>query len=298
MSPIEPITRKTRLGLVGLGIMGAPIALRLREAGYRLTVWNLEPERYDLVRDGGAEWADSPAGVWADSDVVLTCILGDDALESVCFGPSGFATARDGARLLVDLSTSSPEATLRLAPRLAERAGAAWIDAPMSGGPQPARSGDLTLMVGADEADFEAAGALFSDIGANVTRMGPLGAGQKAKILNQAIVGVGYVMAAELLALARKAEIDPELLRNCLKGGLADSAILQRIFAQMIAEDFDPPRSYARQIDKDLKSVSRFVAALGLDLPLIEKSVERYHRYVAQGNEMADGASVSRLYQK
>jgi 3-hydroxyisobutyrate dehydrogenase len=293
----ESISRTPRLGLVGLGIMGAPIARRLREHGYDLTVWNLEPEYFDRVKDSGAEWAESPAAVWAASDIVLVCVLGDDAIESVCFGEFGFARARQGAEILIDLSTTSPEATTRLAERLRVENGSRWVDAPISGGPKPARDGELTVMAGGDDDAFGKAEPVLRDIGQNVTHMGALGSGQKTKILNQAIVGVNYILMAEMLATCRAAGIDPDLLPVCLKGGLADSAILQRIFTQMSAEDFDPPRSYVRQVNKDLKSVTHFVRDLGLHLPLIDVAVHQYHRYADAGNDMEDGASVSRLYQ-
>lgn len=289
---------KPRLGLVGLGIMGAPIAQNLRDNGYELTVWNLEPDRFDVVRKSGAVWADSPAEVWAASDIVLVCVLGDDAIESVCFGKNGFASAGEGATLLVDLSTTSPAATQKLSEKLADELGADWLDAPMSGGPQPAREGELALMVGGANRTFEAARPVLDVIGGNINHIGELGAGQKAKIFNQAIVGVNYILMAELLAMTKAAGVDPDLLPVVLKGGLADSAILQRIYTQMAASDFDPPRSYARQVNKDLKSVSGFVGDLGLDLPVIELAVKRYGEFVADGNEMADGASVSRLYEK
>lgn len=289
---------KPRLGLVGLGIMGAPIAQRLREQGYELTVWNREPDYFDRVKDSGAKWAKSAADVWKASDVVLVCVLGDDAIESVCFGDTGFARAGQGASLLVDLSTTSPEATLDLAERLARDLRAQWLDAPISGGPKPARDGELTIMAGGDEDVFRKAKGLLDALGHNVTHMGALGTGQKTKILNQAIVGANYILMAEILATCRAAGIDPDLLPVCLKGGLADSAILQRIYTQMSAEDFDPPRSYVRQVNKDLKSVAHFVDDLGLDLPLIDIAVRQYRRYAEAGNEMEDGASVSRLYQK
>ena len=294
----ETTSKKPRLGMVGLGIMGAPIAQRMREQGYDLTVWNLEPEYFDRVKDSGAEWANSPAEVWKASDIVLVCVLGDDAIESVCFGQSGFTAAGRGADILVDLSTTSPEATLKLASRLEKETGAQWLDAPMSGGPGPARDGELTVMAGGSEAAFRKAETLLRKIGQNVTRMGDLGSGQKTKILNQAIVGANYILMVEILATCRAAGIDADLLPVCLKGGLADSAILQRIYTQMSAEDFDPPRSYARQVNKDLKSVTHFVDDLGLNLPLIDVAVRQYRLYAEAGNEMEDGASVSRLYQR
>jgi 3-hydroxyisobutyrate dehydrogenase len=115
-------------------------------------------------------------------------------------------------------------------------------------------------------------------------------------VLNQAIVGCGYVLMAELLTFARRLSVDPSLLPRALAGGLADSVILQRVLPQMIAEDFDPPRSYARQVDKDLRAVVECVAAVGLDLPLIAQAARRYAAFVEAGNAMADGVSISRLY--
>lgn len=287
--------KSTRIGLVGLGIMGTPLAQRYLQEGMKLTVWNLEPERYELVRDHGAVWAESPADVWAASDVTFVCVLGDDAIESVCLGDHGFAST-EGSSLLVDYSTTSPEATSRIAPRLKEATGAGWIDAPMSGGPQAAFDGDLTLMIGGDEATCQSAMPLLSMVAGNVTRMGGLGAGQMTKILNQAIVGVNYVLMAELLATAKAAGIDPQLLPGCLKGGMADSTILQRIYTQMAAADFDPPRSYARQLNKDLKSVEKFVEGLGLSLPVVASAIEKYRAFTEAGNEMEDGASISKFY--
>jgi 3-hydroxyisobutyrate dehydrogenase len=276
--------------------MGAPIARRLREQGYELTVWNLEPEYFDRVKSSGAKWASTPAEVWRASDIVLVCVLGDDAIESVCFGEIGFARAETGAEVLVDLSTTSPEATIRLAKRLKDEKDSQWLDAPLSGGPKPAGDGELTIMVGGGASIYRKAEPVLRAIGQNVTHMGDLGSGQKTKILNQAIVGANYILMAEVLATCRAAGIDPNLLPVCLRGGLADSAILQRIYTQMSAEDFNPPRSYVRQVNKDLKSVSHFVEDLGLQLPLIDVAVHQYRRYAEAGNEMEDGASVSRLY--
>ncbi len=288
---------KPAIGIVGLGIMGAPVALNLASRGYKVTAWNLERENYGRVKDGGVDWAENPAELWGQCDIALVCVLGDDALEAVVLGEQGFAAGQGGAKLVIDLSTSSPSATIDIAGRFKDKTGADWLDAPMSGGPQPAREGNLALMVGGEEAVFKRTETLLRDIGSNVTYMGPLGSGQKTKVLNQAIVGVNYILMAELLATAKAAGIDPKLLPVCLKGGLADSSILQRIYTQMMNDDFDPPRSYARQVNKDLKSVHKFLGELELDMPMIELAVERYGEF-AKGNDMADSASVSRLYQK
>lgn len=285
--------RPFRLGLIGLGIMGAPMARRLRAKGWPLTVWNLEPERFEMVKLSGAAWAETPAAVRAASDVVMLCILGDAAIESVCLGADGLAS-QGGARMLVDFSTTSAETTRAVAGKL----GMDWLDAPMSGGPQAAEDGGLTIMAGGDAGLYERLRPILDDLGDNTTLMGPLGAGQMTKVINQAIVGANYVLMGEVLAMAEAAGIDAGKLAVCLRGGMADSTVLQRIFTQMQARDFDPPRSYARQLNKDLHAVEKVAARLKLDLPVLETAISQYDRYAAAGNEMEDGASVSRLYEK
>lgn len=289
----DPFGPDARIGLVGLGIMGVPIALRFAGAGHAVVAWNLEPERYAEVSGAGVAWAASPAAVRAASDIVFLCVLGDDAVEDCCLGRQGVATA-GGADVLVDLSTTSPAATRAIARQLA-RAGMDWVDAPMSGGPLAAADGTLTLMIGGEAAVCDAVMPLLGVIAGNVTRMGPVGARQKTKVLNQAIVGVNYVLMAELLAMARSGGIDPALLPGALAGGMADSTILQRILPQMAAADFDPPRGRARQLDKDLKAVRDHVGELGLDLPVLLAAIERYHAFAARA-PMADSAAISKSY--
>jgi len=282
-----------RLGFIGLGIMGAPMVRRLCSRGWELTVWNLEPERFEQVKDAGARWAESPAAVRAAADVVMLCILGDAAIESVCLGPNGLASST-GATMLVDFSTTSADTTRRVAAQL----GMEWLDAPMSGGPQAAEEGSLTVMAGGDAALYERLTPILGDLAGNATLMGPLGAGQMTKVINQAIVGTNYVLMGEVLAMAEAAGIDAGKLASCLRGGMADSTVLQRIFTQMQARDFDPPRSYARQLNKDLHAVGKVAADLGLTLPVLEAGIAQYDRYTTDGNDMKDGASVSRLYEK
>ena len=138
---------------------------------------------------------------------------------------------------------------------------------------------------------------LHVDKGDFVLLMGPSGAGQTTKMINQAIVGAGYVLMAEALMLAERAGIDAARLPQCLAGGHADSSLLQRLYPQMQARDFEPPRSYARQLLKDMKAVKAFAHDLGLDLEVVEKAAEQYAAFVEQGNEMSDSASVIRLYE-
>jgi 3-hydroxyisobutyrate dehydrogenase len=127
--------------------------------------------------------------------------------------------------------------------------------------------------------------------------MGPVGAGQTTKIINQAIVGTGFVLMAEALMLAEAAGIAAEHLPECLAGGFADSALLRRIYPQMHARAFEPPKGYARQLLKDMKAVKEFAHGLGLNLPLVEQATERYATHVDNGNAMRDSASIVSLYE-
>jgi 3-hydroxyisobutyrate dehydrogenase len=289
------MTQHPRIGFVGIGIMGAPMVRRLLAKGWQVSVWNLEPERYDQVP--GATVLDSPAAVRAASDIVIFCVLHGDAVEECCFGPHGLVQAKSGATLLIDTSTINPDRTLALAERLKHQTGMAWVDAPISGGPAAAGDGQLTIIMGGEPGDVAKASAVLTDLAANLTHIGALGAGQTAKIINQAIVGVGYVLMGEALALAEAAGIDAARLPAALGGGMADSTVLKRIYPQQQARDYDPPRGYARQLDKDLKNVMGFVKELGLDLPLVARAADRYHDFAA-GNEMMDSAAVARLYER
>ncbi|CAN5258049.1 NAD(P)-dependent oxidoreductase [soil metagenome] len=288
------MSAKARIGFVGLGVLGIAMAERLLKRGWPVSVWNRSPGRAELLAPHGGVPKQTPAEVAATSDVVMLCVLDGPAVEEVVFGPGGVAEAK-GARTLIDFSTIEPERTVTLAARLKTATGADWIDAPVSGGPPVALNGKLTIMLGGAPDAVARCRPALDDLAGNLTHLGPVGSGQTAKVLNQAIVGVSYVLMAELLALAATTDIDPALLPKALSGGLADSNVLQRIYPLMQAEDFSKPLGYARQLNKDLQALAAFASARGVDLPVIRKAVERYAEY-ARGNDMADSASVSRLY--
>jgi 3-hydroxyisobutyrate dehydrogenase len=288
---------RPRIGFLGIGIMGEAMVRRLLDLGFPVTVWNLEPARLDTVVPHGAVAAESPAAVAAASDIVMLCVLHTAAVERCIFAEDGVAAAGRGPSLVIDFSTADPNGTRQAAAKLKSLTGAGWIDAPVSGGPQLARIGGMTVMAGGSEADFAQAKPIIEQMAGNLTLMGPVGAGQTTKIINQAIVGTGYVVMAEALMLAEAAGIDAARLPQCLAGGHADSSLLQRLYPQMQQRAFEPPSSYARQLLKDLKAVSAFAQGLGLDLKVIEQGVQRYKDYVALGHEMSDSAAIVKLYE-
>ena len=294
------MAEKKMVGFIGIGLMGEAMVLRLLDKGWAVTAWNLTEDRYARIAPAGARIAPSPAAVAAASDIVLMCVLDAAAVENCCFGAGGqgLAAVPGAGKLLIDHSTINPSAARALGARLAQANGMRWIDAPVSGGPGAARDGSMTVMAGGAAEDVARVRPLMQDMAGNFTHLGALGAGQTAKLVNQAIVGTGYVLMAEALALAEAAGLDAAKLPECLAGGFADSAVLRKIYPQMAARAFEPPRSYARQLGKDLKNLHAFVDEQGCELPVIEAAIAQYTRYVAAGNEMKDSASVSLLYEQ
>jgi len=290
---------KPRLGFIGLGLMGTAMTRRLLEQGWQVTVWNLEPDRVPPLVAEGAVAAATPAAVTAASDIVILCVLHTDAVQDVVFGPQGVVEAGAAGKVLIDHSTIDPARTRAMATQLRDATGMRWIDAPVSGGPVASRAGTLTVMAGGAPEDVAVVKPVMADLAANFTLMGPVGAGQTAKMINQAIVGSGYVVMAEALRLAEEAGIAADQLPSCLAGGHADSTLLRQLYPQMQARAFDPPRSYARQLLKDLKAVQAFARELGLELPMLELAAGRYTEYVEErGQGMSDTASIVRLYER
>lgn len=290
--------RKPTLGFIGLGLMGTAMSLRLLEKGWAVNVWNLEPERMSPVVNAGAIAKASPAEVTRDSDIVLMCVLHTEAVEQCVFSRDGIAVTASAGKILVDHSTIDPARSRQFAERLHAETGMKWIDAPVSGGPNAARQGTLTVMAGSDAGSIAAVAAVMSDLAANFTHVGRSGAGQTAKVINQAIVGTTYVLMAEALMLAEATGIDAAKLPQCLAGGHADGTLLRQLYPRMQARAFDPPLAYARQLLKDMVAVQAEIGRFGLDLPLIERAVAQHRAYVAGGNEMADPASIVRLYER
>lgn len=287
-----------RIGFIGIGIMGEAMVRRLLDLGHRIVAWNLEPERLATVVPHGAVAAASPAEVAKACDIVMLCVLNAEAVERCVFAEDGIVAADSGPSLVIDFSTMDPEATRRAAAKLKDATGAGWVDAPVSGGPQFARDGRMTVMAGGSSQDFAKAESLLRQMAGNVTLMGPVGAGQTTKIINHAIVGTGYLVMAEALILAEAAGIDAALIPSCLAGGYADSSLLQRLYPQMLERAFDPPATYARQMLKDLKAVSAFAREHGVRLDLIEHSRQQFAEFVDGGNAMSDSAAIVEMYRR
>jgi 2-hydroxy-3-oxopropionate reductase len=229
-----------KVGFIGLGIMGQPMARNLMEAGYELVVHNRTRAKSEaLAEEGNAEVAGSPREVVEACEIVITMLPDSPDVEAVVAGEGGVLEGlREGA-LLVDMSTISPVVTKELAARVAER-GASMLDAPVSGGDAGAKAGTLSIMVGGEEDDFERARPLFEAMGKTITHVGPSGAGQVVKAANQIVVALTIEAVSEALVLGSKAGVEPEKIIEVLSGGLAGNKVMEVKREKMLGHSFEP----------------------------------------------------------
>ena len=228
-----------KVGFVGLGIMGGPMAKNLIEAGHELVLYNRTREKAEELAGDGVEVAESPKQVAEKSDVIITMLPDSPQVEEVLAGEGGVLEGVKEGALIVDMSTISPVVTRELAERVEER-GASLLDAPVSGGDVGAKEGTLSIMVGGSEGDFQRAEPLFDVMGKVATHVGPVGAGQTAKACNQIVVALNIEAVSEALVLGSKAGVDPAKILDAISGGLAGSAVMEAKREKMLGHDFDP----------------------------------------------------------
>jgi 2-hydroxy-3-oxopropionate reductase len=228
-----------KIGFIGLGIMGGPMAKNLMEAGHELVLYNRTKEKAEEIAGEGAAVAGSPKEVAESSDIIITMLPDSPQVEEVLAGEDGVLEGIKEGSLLIDMSTISPVVTRELAQKVGER-GASMLDAPVSGGDVGAQQGTLSIMVGGSEEDFERAKPLFEVMGDTITHVGEIGAGQTAKAANQIVVALTIEAVSEALVLASKAGVAPEKILEALSGGLAGSNVMEAKKEKFLEHDFDP----------------------------------------------------------
>jgi 3-hydroxyisobutyrate dehydrogenase-like beta-hydroxyacid dehydrogenase len=291
------MTTKPRLGYVGVGLMGLPMVKHLLPRGYAIRAYDIVAAQIEAARAAGAQPARSPADAATGADFVLLNLPTNEAVEQAVFGTDGVASRVRPPQLLIDFSTIKVDKCRAWAARLKGETGCGWIDAPVSGGPPASGSGTLTVMAGGDPADIERARALFADVAARFTHMGPTGAGMVAKMLNQLIVGCGHAVMAEAVVLAESAGIDAAKLPECLAGGHADGSLLQKLYPRMVQRDF-APLGYARQLLKDLEMVNDFAGGLKAPTPMMGEALSLYRMLIHLGHAELDTGAVLKLYER
>ncbi len=270
-----------KIGFIGLGIMGAPMAGHLLDGGHEVTSTVHRTPAPEELKKKGLKLVGSAKEVAAASDVIITMVPDTPQVEAVLFGENGVAEGLSKGKLVIDMSSISPIETKVFAEKI-NALGCDYLDAPVSGGEVGAKGASLTIMVGGSEAAFEKAKPIFELMGKNITLVGPNGVGQTTKVANQIVVALTIEAVGEALVFASKAGADPAKVRQALMGGLATSRILEIHGERMIKRTFDPGfRIELHQ--KDLNLALQGAKALGVSLPNTATAQELFNACAANG---------------
>ncbi|HET8745120.1 MAG TPA: 2-hydroxy-3-oxopropionate reductase [Ramlibacter sp.] len=286
------MTTARKIGFIGLGVMGAPMAGHLRAAGHTLFVHTRSKVPTALV-EAGATVCTSAQGVAQRADIVFLMLPDTPDVEKVLFGPEGVAAGLAPGKTVVDCSSIDPIATRGFAARIA-RAGCDYLDAPVSGGEVGAKAASLSIMVGASEAAFERVRPLLALMGKNITHVGAVGDGQVCKVANQIIVGLNIAAVAEALVFASKAGADPARVRQALMGGFASSRVLEVHGERMLKRTFQPGFRIALH-QKDLNLALQGARSLGMALPQTAIAAQLMQAGDALGVAQEDHSALVRV---
>lgn len=275
------------IAFLGIGLMGAPMVRNLLAAGFSMSLWNRTASKCTPF-EGQASIAETPADAVAQADIVITMLENGDVVDDVLVARGAMAALRPGA-VLVDMSSVPPSLARRHGTLAAEQ-GCGYVDAPVSGGTRGAEAASLSIMAGGERSALEYVRPVFEALG-RVTHIGPTGAGQLAKLANQAIVGVTIGAVSEALLLAARGGADPEAVREALMSGFAGSRILEQHGQRMIDRDFAPGAPARIQL-KDLRMILDEARAEGLTLPLAQQAHNSYLSLVANGHADVDHSGL------
>jgi 3-hydroxyisobutyrate dehydrogenase len=281
------------IAFLGLGTMGAAMAANLARAGFEVTVWNRTRGRAPELDELGVRRAATPSEASSAADVAVVCVSDTPDVESVLFGPDGAADGLRSGSLVIDCSTISPSATRDFSERLGG-AGVSLVDAPVSGGSEGAQKATLTIFCGGDESAVERARPILEALGKTITHVGPSGAGQAVKAVNQVILAGTYVGVAEGLVLAMKAGLDGDQVVAALGGGAAQSWVLANRSGRMLANDY--PLGFKVALHrKDLGIALDLARELGAELPVAEMTAEMETDLIGRGRAEDDMSAVARV---
>ncbi len=281
-----------KVAFIGMGTMGAPMALNLLNAGHEVTVHNRARDKEAPVAEKGAKRAASPMEAAREADIVITCVSDTPDVEAVILGEAGVIHGAKAGAIVVDMSTISPSATQVIAEALREK-GIEMLDAPVSGGSEGAQKGTLAIMVGGDESAFQKAEPVLKAMGATIMRIGPSGAGQITKAINQIVIAGAYQSVAEGMALGLKAGLDMEKVIQVVGGGAAGSWIMDNRAAFMVNNDY-PLGFKVRLHRKDLKIALNAALELGVPMPVAAYVEQMENGLIARGHGDEDVSAVAR----
>ncbi|MBK9445056.1 MAG: NAD-binding protein [Betaproteobacteria bacterium] len=282
-----------KLGFIGLGVMGRPMARRLLEAGHEVSVWARRPEAVAPLLAAGAVSRANPAEVACNSDIVFTIVTHGHDVEAIVFGEHGLNKGLAAESILVDMSTIAPALARDIAERLAG-SGVHMLDAPVSGGGAGAEAGTLAIMVGGEAVVLERVRPLFAVLGKTLVHIGGNGSGQVAKACNQMVMVAAIEAGAEAMRLAAAAGVDPEKVRQALLGGSAGSRVLEVFGSRMVARDFSAGVE-ARLHHKDFGLLLNAAHSMRVSLPIVATVGQQLNALMANGWGAADTSALLRV---
>lgn len=285
-----------RVGFIGLGIMGLPMAQNLIKAGYPLAVHARRPDMMNPLVEAGASACENPQAVAAQSDITITMVSDTPDVEQVILGEHGVIHGAPAGSVVVDMSTISPSATRHMADMLGKR-DIEMLDAPVSGGEQGAIDGNLSIMVGGKEETFQKVLPVFEVLGKNIVYIGEHGAGQVAKACNQIVIAQTLVAVSEAFILARVSGADPAKVRAALLGGFASSRVLETHGQRILEHNFKPGFK-ARLHQKDMRISMEAAHEMGVALPGAALAAQTLNALIGEGLGEEDSSALATILEK
>lgn len=285
-----------KIGFIGLGIMGKPMAKNLIKAGYSLVVYDLVQQAMAELWNAGAEASSSPASVAGKARTIITMLPNGPEVREVVAGSGGILEGASAGSIIIDMSSIAPGVSQEMS-RLCKSKGIRFMDAPVSGGEPKAIDGTLAVMVGCDEADFEPNVKLLKAMGSSVVRTGEVGSGNVTKLANQIVVALNIAAISEAYVLATKAGVDPVLVFDAIKGGLAGSTVMNAKTPMIMKRNFKPGFKIKLHI-KDLSNAIETGHQVGVPLPLTSSVMEMMQALKADKKEELDHSALVQYFEK
>jgi 2-hydroxy-3-oxopropionate reductase len=285
-----------RIGFIGLGIMGKPMATNLHKTGYPLTVYDIHHEKMEELVDAGADGGVSSRDVAGKSEVIITMLPNSPEVEEAVLGEGGVIEGAKPGTILVDMSSIAPLASQQISQKLQEK-DIVMLDAPVSGGEPKAVEGTLAIMVGGPEETFQRVKPILEVMGASVTRVGEIGSGNTVKLANQIIVALNIAAMSEAMVLASKAGVEAERVFQAIRGGLAGSTVLDAKMPLVLEGNFKPGFRIELHI-KDLKNALDTAYQLGVPVPLSSQVIEIMRALKVDGKGGDDHGGLIQFYEK
>jgi len=285
-----------KIGFIGLGIMGKPMAKNLLKAGYSLTVYDIRPEPVKEVVAAGAQEGKSSKDVAEKSEVVITMLPNSPEVKEAVLGDEGVLDGAKSGMILIDMSSIAPLVSKEVGAKLAEK-GVEMLDAPVSGGEPKAIDGTLSIMVGGKKKAFEQVEDILKVMGASAVLVGDIGSGNTTKLANQIIVALNIAAMSEAMVLATKAGVDPEKVYNAIRGGLAGSTVLDAKVPLALKGNFKPGFRIELHI-KDLQNALDTAHKIGVPVPLASGVMEVMQALKVDGKAGDDHGGIIQFYEK